>query len=109
MAYVKRPKNGNRFCRVMRNVTYILTGGMLNSTVVLHLLSEIIVVNVLHHARDALTFSPNRLTSELRCLEWALKSMRDLASQEIVIGADLRELIDAVMQPLKWPRFRILL
>lgn len=96
MAYVKRPKNGNRFCRVMRNVTYILTGGMLNSTVVLHLLSEIIVVNVLHHARDALTFSPNRLTSELRCLEWALKSMKDLASQEIVLGADLRELIDAV-------------
>lgn len=34
--------------------------------------------NVLHHARDALTFSPNRLTAELRCLEWALRSMRDL-------------------------------
>ena len=34
--------------------------------------------NVLHHARDAFTFSPNRLTSELRCMEWALQSMQDL-------------------------------
>lgn len=25
--------------------------------------------NVLHHARDVLTFSPNHLTAELRCLE----------------------------------------
>ena len=65
--------------------------------------------NVLHHAREALTFSPNRLTAELRCLEWALRNMKDLAYQDIVIGSDSHDLIDAVMQPLKWPRFRILL
>ncbi|KAF3532082.1 hypothetical protein DY000_02036862 [Brassica cretica] len=35
--------------------------------------------------------------------------MKDLAYQDIVIGSDSHDLIDAVMQPLKWPRFRILL
>lgn len=65
--------------------------------------------NFLHHAREALTFFPNRLTAELRCLEWALKSMKDLAYQEIVIGYDSHDLLDAVMQPSKWPRFRIII
>ncbi|KAF3541549.1 hypothetical protein F2Q69_00020806 [Brassica cretica] len=42
--------------------------------------------DVLHHAREAFTFSPNRLTSELRCLEWALQSMKDLGYQDVVLG-----------------------
>ncbi|KAL0729491.1 hypothetical protein Bca4012_025584 [Brassica carinata] len=54
--------------------------------------------NVLHHARKAFTFSPNRLTAELRCLEWALQSMKDLL-----------DLLDAVKRTLEWPRFRIIL
>lgn len=33
--------------------------------------------NVLHHARDVITFSPNRFTAEIRCLAWALHSMKD--------------------------------
>ncbi|KAL0658434.1 hypothetical protein Bca4012_079019 [Brassica carinata] len=65
--------------------------------------------NVLHHARVALTFSPNRLTAELRCLEWALRSMKDLAYQEIVVEPDFHEPIEAVMQSSEWPRFRVLL
>ncbi|XP_009127418.1 uncharacterized protein LOC103852254 [Brassica rapa] len=65
--------------------------------------------NVLHHARDAFTFSPNRLTAELRCLEWALQSMKDLGYQEIVLGSDLHDLTDAVTCQLNWPRFRAIL
>ncbi|XP_018453816.1 uncharacterized protein LOC130507525 [Raphanus sativus] len=65
--------------------------------------------NVLHHARDAITFSPNRLTSELRCFIWVLKSLRDLGYQEIVCSSDCHEVMEAVMKPLGWPRYRILL
>lgn len=35
--------------------------------------------------------------------------MKDLAYQEIVIGYDSHDLLDAVMQPSKWPRFRIII
>ena len=65
--------------------------------------------NVLHHARDAFTFSPNRLTSELRCMEWALQSMQDLGYKEIIIASDLHDLITAVTKSTEWPRFRLLL
>lgn len=54
--------------------------------------------NVLHQAREAFTFSPNRLTAELRCLEWALQSLKDLGYQEVVIGSDLHDLIEAVIR-----------
>nr|VDD38963.1 unnamed protein product [Brassica oleracea] len=49
------------------------------------------------------------LTAELRCLEWALRSMKDLAYQEIVVEPDFHEPIEAVMQSSEWPRFRVLL
>ncbi|KAF2581689.1 hypothetical protein F2Q70_00008555 [Brassica cretica] len=65
--------------------------------------------NVLHHEIDALTFSPNRLTAELRCLEWELESMKDLGYQEVVMVSDLHELTESVMKPSNWPSFRILL
>ncbi|KAF3551375.1 hypothetical protein DY000_02006965 [Brassica cretica] len=42
--------------------------------------------NVLHHTREAFTPSPNRLTAELRCIIWALQSVRDLGFQNVVIG-----------------------
>lgn len=35
--------------------------------------------------------------------------MRDLAYTEIVVGSDSHELVDAVMNPVKWPRCRALL
>lgn len=50
--------------------------------------------NVLHHARDANTFSPNRATAELRCLVWTLQSLKDLGYQDVVIGSDFRELVE---------------
>ncbi|XP_013679317.2 uncharacterized protein LOC106383806 [Brassica napus] len=65
--------------------------------------------DVLHHAREAFTFSPDRLTSELRCLEWALQSMKDLGYQDVVVGSDLHDLINAVMRQVNWPRFRAIL
>lgn len=65
--------------------------------------------NVLHHARDAFTFSPNRLTAELRCLEWAFQSMKDLGYQEVVISSDLHDLLQAIQKVSDWPRFRIIL
>ena len=65
--------------------------------------------DVLHHAREAFTFSPDRLTSELRCLEWALQSMKDLGYQDVVVGSDLHDLISAVMRQVNWPRYRAIL
>lgn len=65
--------------------------------------------NVLHHARDAFTFSPNRLIAELRGVEWALRSMKDLGYKEVIIASDLVDLFSAVKRPTDWPRFRILL
>ncbi|CDY43011.1 BnaC05g28900D [Brassica napus] len=41
---------------------------------------------VLHHARDANTFSPNRATAELRCLVWTLQSLKDLGYQDVEIN-----------------------
>lgn len=54
-------------------------------------------------------FPLNRLTAELRCLEWALQSMKDLGYHEVIVGSDLRDLIEAMMKPLNWPRYRIIL
>ncbi|KAF3542164.1 hypothetical protein F2Q69_00022007 [Brassica cretica] len=70
--------------------------------------------NVLHHARDALTFSPNIVTSEFRCLVWALQSMENLGYQEIVgfapvVSSDFKDIIEAVKKPNKWPLFRVML
>ncbi|CAN6838869.1 unnamed protein product, partial [Brassica oleracea] len=55
---------------------------------------------VLHHARNAFSFSPNRYTAELRCLEWTLKSMKDLRYQEVMIGTDFQEIVEAVNKKL---------
>lgn len=46
--------------------------------------------NVLHHARDALISSPNRLAAELRCTIWALQSLKDLGYNNGIIGLDLK-------------------
>ncbi|KAG2275492.1 hypothetical protein Bca52824_058047 [Brassica carinata] len=55
--------------------------------------------NVLHHARgDAITSSPNRLTSELRCLIWTLRSMKDLGYTETMIGSDFKDVGEAIQE-----------
>ncbi|KAF2616067.1 hypothetical protein F2Q70_00011581 [Brassica cretica] len=58
--------------------------------------------NVLHHTREAFTPSPNRLTAELRCIIWALQSVRDLGFQNVVIGVDNQDVINTLypMLPL---------
>lgn len=73
------------------------------------ILSEITKAMFFHHAKDAITFSPNRFRAELWCLVWALRSMKDLGYHEVVIGFDFREVTEAVRRPKDWPRFRIIL
>lgn len=65
--------------------------------------------NVLHRAKDAFTFSPNRLIAELRGVKWTLRSMKDLGYKEVIIASDLMDLLSAVKRPTDWLRFRILL
>lgn len=60
----------------------------------------------MHHARDALTLSPNRFTAELRCLVWALQSMKGLRYQDVIIASNYRDVISAVKKPKDWPLFR---
>ncbi|XP_018473662.1 uncharacterized protein LOC108844873 [Raphanus sativus] len=65
--------------------------------------------NVLHHARDALTSSPNRIEAELRCTIWAMQSLKDLGFPHIIIGLDLLSAFQAIVNVVNWPRFRHLL
>lgn len=65
--------------------------------------------NVMYHARDAMTFSPNRLVAELRCIEWTLRSLVDLQVSSVNIASDYKEVIEAINAPLQWPRYRALL
>ncbi|KAG5398125.1 hypothetical protein IGI04_019939, partial [Brassica rapa subsp. trilocularis] len=63
-------------------------------------------VDVLHHARDAFTPSPNRLTAELRCIIWSLRSLGDLGFKDVVIGVDNQEAIKEISNASAWPRYR---
>ncbi|KAG2312930.1 hypothetical protein Bca4012_027535 [Brassica carinata] len=65
--------------------------------------------DVLHHERDAFTPSCNRLSAELKCIIWALQSLRDLGYHDIVIGSDNRNAIDALTNGGAWPRYRTFL
>lgn len=65
--------------------------------------------NVVHHARDAITFAPNRLVAELRCVIWALLSLRDLGITKVVLALDYQEVVAALKAPHHWPKFRGLL
>ncbi|CAF1932185.1 unnamed protein product [Brassica oleracea var. botrytis] len=59
-------------------------------------------VDVLHHARDAFTPSPNRLTAELRCII----CLGDLGFKDVVIGVDNQEAIKEISNASAWPRYR---
>lgn len=39
-------------------------------------------------------------------MEWTLQSLKDLAYDKVVVGSDSHVLVEAVMNPTKWPRFR---
>ncbi|XP_018459266.1 uncharacterized protein LOC108830164 [Raphanus sativus] len=61
------------------------------------------------HARDALTPKSDKLSADMYCLLWVLKSLRDLRIEEVHIGTDSQELYDAIQKPYRWPRYRGLL
>lgn len=61
------------------------------------------------HTRDALVPSPDKLAGEMSCLLWVLRSLRDLRMQEVSIGTDSQQLVDAIKNPHRWPRYRGLL
>lgn len=56
-------------------------------------------VSVKFHARDAHTWSVNRITAELRCIVWALQNLSDLRFTDIVIGMDCQAAYEAVTKP----------
>ena len=61
------------------------------------------------HARDALIPSPDRLSAEMNCFLWVLRSLRDLRLEEVSIGIDSQRLVGAIQNPIRWPRYRCLL
>lgn len=65
--------------------------------------------SVLFHARDALTCSINRITAELRCVVWALRSLLDLQLSDIIMALDSQAAFDALSKPNEWPTYRDLL
>lgn len=64
---------------------------------------------VLHHARDAFTGAPNRLTAELRCIVWSMKSQIDLGHQEVIFAIDNKEAFAALANVAAWLRYRSIL
>ncbi|CAA7035556.1 unnamed protein product [Microthlaspi erraticum] len=51
---------------------------------------------VIFHARDAFTCSPNRLVAEFRCIIWAMTSLSDLHLPEVTIASDLADAVEAI-------------
>ncbi|XP_010456591.1 PREDICTED: uncharacterized protein LOC104738050 [Camelina sativa] len=64
---------------------------------------------VLYHAREAFTESPNRIVAELRCILWAIQSLRDLRVGKVIISSDCQAAIAALNNPRYWPQYRRLL
>lgn len=65
--------------------------------------------DVLFHARDAFTCSPNTIIAELCCAIWTLQSLRDLRLMYVVIGLDCHAAFQALHKPTERPRYRFLL
>lgn len=65
--------------------------------------------NVFHYALDAITYAPTRLVAELRCVIWALRSLRDLGWTKVIIALDYQEVVEAITAPHMWPKLRSLL
>ena len=61
------------------------------------------------HTRDALLPSPDRLSAEMNCFLWVLRSLRDLRLEEVSVGIDSQRLVEAIQNPIRWPRYRCLL
>ncbi|XP_019097380.1 PREDICTED: uncharacterized protein LOC109131164 [Camelina sativa] len=60
---------------------------------------------VLYHAREAFTKSRNRIVAELRCILWAVQSLRDLHVGRMIISSDCQAAIAALDKPWRWPQY----
>lgn len=58
------------------------------------------------HARDAFAPSPDKLSAEIECILWVLRSLRDLWLEEVIIGTDSSSLLETIKNPSRWPRYR---
>ncbi|KAG2252610.1 hypothetical protein Bca52824_082746 [Brassica carinata] len=61
------------------------------------------------HAHEAVTSYHDRVTAEMRLLIWILQNLKDLHIQEVVIGSDLSELVEAIKGLNDWSRYGWLL
>lgn len=64
---------------------------------------------VLFHAREAFTSSPNRIIAEFHCLIWALQSFLNLCVPKLRFTSDCQTVIEALSKPSEWPRYRLLI
>lgn len=99
----QRPRHGSIKCNVSAN--WRNAGHMIGVA----WLSRDHEGNVKHHAREAFTPAHNRIVAELRCMIWALQSMRDLGYRNVVVGLDLQSAFIAITNPSSWPRYLHLL
>lgn len=53
------------------------------------------------NARDAFTSFTNRLTAELRCILWTIKSLADLHIDSVELWSDSAAAIEAITNPRK--------
>lgn len=48
---------------------------------------------------------PNRMVAELRCVIWALRSLRDLHIPKVIIALHYYEVMEAINASQQWPRY----
>ncbi|KAG7593406.1 Reverse transcriptase domain [Arabidopsis thaliana x Arabidopsis arenosa] len=64
---------------------------------------------VILHAREAFIPMVNRVAAELRCFLWCLQSLHNVRIYSCEIWSDCNAAIQAITQPLAWPKYSSLL
>ncbi|KAL1207209.1 putative protein phosphatase 2C-like protein 45 [Cardamine amara subsp. amara] len=59
-----------------------------------------------YHARDAFLPVMNRISAELSCILWTIKSMWDLRVRRMELWSECGAAIGVLSNPQKWPLFR---
>ncbi|EOA32886.1 hypothetical protein CARUB_v10016202mg [Capsella rubella] len=62
--------------------------------------------NALFHTRDAFVPHINRISAELSCILWCLRSLKDLHILSCEVWRDCNAVLAALESPLEWPKYR---
>ncbi|EOA29646.1 hypothetical protein CARUB_v10015148mg, partial [Capsella rubella] len=61
------------------------------------------------HAWDAFLPHQNRISAELSCIYWCLKSLKDLHITSCEVWSDCHAALSALANPVAWPKYQSIL